>query len=322
MFVSRRFVLRGGAAALAVSTFAGPASAQAGFPAKAIEIIVPFATGGSTDLGARIVADALQQRWNVPVKVVNRPGGNTLPGVEEVMRAPPDGYTVLMDGPGSSSMLETVVKNLPFKVMDRSFIGLAAQTPLMLVVPEESPWKTLEDAVRAAKADPAHFSWTSGAGTTDLTFRRLFQIAGVNFRQTRAVQVKGGSEAINLVAGGHVNIGVGFWGSIAALAQAKRLRVLAVAGPERFPAAPEVPTTAQAGMPDLIILQWIGVSGPAGMNPEVVGAWNAALQAVSKDPKVVEGLARVGLVPFSSSPEGMRAFVTKESRIVEDLWRA
>lgn len=314
----RLFALR--ATAILTAVTLTTAHAQENYPSKMVEIAVPFTAGGSTDLGARVFADALQARWNVPVRVINQPGGNTVPAVSDIMTASPTGYSVLMDGPGSSSMLETVVKTIPFKVDDRTFLGLAAQTPLMLVVPTNSPFKTLADAVAAAKADPDQFSWTSGAGTTDLTFRRLFQIIGVDFRKTRAIQVRGGADAINLTAGNHVMIGVGFWGSIAPLVSAKRLRVLAVAGPKRFPAIPDVPTTAEAGYPDLIILQWIGFSGPPKMNKAAVEAWQKAIEAVSAEPKVVQGLDRVGLVPFPSTGAEMREFVSKERKIVKTLW--
>lgn len=303
-----------------VGTASAPAIAQSGYPTRPVEIIVPFGPGGSTDLGARIFAEALQTRWNVPVKVINRPGGNTVPGVQEVLRSKPDGHTILMDGPGSSSMLETVVKDLPFKALDRTFLALAAQTPLMLVVPADSPFKTLKDAVEAAKANPDEFSWTSGPGTTDLTFRRMFRIAGIDHRKTRAVQVRGGAEALTMTAGGHVKIGVGFWGTIAPLASAGRVRVLAVAGPDRFPAIPQVPTTGEAGYPDLIILQWIAFSGPSGLPQDVLAKWQEAVTAVAKEPAVVQGLERVGLVPFASGSDAMKRFVVDETKVVQDLW--
>lgn len=306
---------------IALSTAASTTvGAQEKYPAKAVEIVVPFVAGGSTDLGARVFAEALQTRWSSSVRVINEPGGNTVPAVTNLMGASPAGYSVLMDGPGSSSMLETVVKTVPFKVDDRTFLGMAAQTPLMLVVAADSPFKTLGDAVAALKADPSTFSWTSGAGTTDVTFRRLFQIVGIDYRKTRAIQVRGGAEAINLAAGGHVMIGVGFWGSIAPLVTAKKLRVLAVAGPKRFAAIPDVPTTAEASYPDLIVLQWIGFSGPPKMNATAVDVWQKAIAEVSTAPKVIQGLERVGLVPFPTTPAGMRDFVSKERDIVKALW--
>lgn len=296
------------------------ANAQNNYPQKPIEVVVPFTAGGSTDLGARVFADALQTRWNSPVRVINQPGGNTVPAVANVMRSTSAGYSILMDGPGSSSMLEITAKSLPFKVDDRTYLGLAAQTPLMLVVPADSPLKTLADAVSAVKADASTFTWTSGPGTTDMMFRRLFQLIGVDYRKTRAIQVRGGSDAINMTAGGHVMIGVGFWGSIAPLVSAKKLRVLAVAGPKRYPAIPEVPTTGEAGYPDLIILQWIGFAGPPNMDPATIETWKDAIAATSADPKVVDGLSHVGLVPFASTPDEMRSYVLKERAIVQQLW--
>lgn len=306
--------------ALAPVLAALPLKAQNAYPAKAIEIIVPFAAGGSTDLGARIFAEALQERWSQPVKVINRPGGNTVPGVDEVRRSAPDGYTILMDGPGSSSMIETIVKDLPFKMEERTFLSLGAQTPLMLVVPPNSPYKTLADAVNDAKSNPEAFSWTSGPGTTDVTFMRLFQIAGIDHRKTRAVQVKGGSEAITLAAGGHVRMGVGFWGTIAPLEKSGKVRVLAVAGPERFSAIPDVPTTAEAGYPELIVLQWIGFSGPPNLPDNVVTAWKEAIRDVLQNPKVKQELERIGLVPFPAGISDMKAFVDKEAEVVKSLW--
>jgi len=296
------------------------ADAQNKYPSKVVEIIVPFTAGGSTDLGARVFADALQRRWNNPVRVVNNPGGNTVPAVNSIMGASPTGYSVLMDGPGSSSMLEITARNIPFKVDDRTYLGLAAQTPLMLVVAQDSPFKTLADAVAAAKADPSSFSWTSGPGTTDLTFRKLFNLIGVDHHKTRAVVLRGGSEAINMTAGGHVGIGVGFWGSIGTLVSAKRLRVLAVAGPRRFAAIPDVPTTAEAGYPDLVILQWIGFSGPPKMDPLLVEEWEKAIAEVSKDPQVVSGLTHIGLIAFPSTSAEMQDYVLKEREVVKKLW--
>ncbi len=316
----RRAVWRGALAAAALALMAAPASAQDTYPRRAVEIVVPFAAGGSTDLGARIFAEALQARWDMPVKVVNRPGGNTVPGVQEVMTAAPDGHTILMDGPGSSSMLDTVVRDLPFKATDRTFISLAAQTPLMLIVGAASELKSLDDVVAAARKDPAGFSWTSGPGTTDMTFRRLFQLIGVDHRKTRPVQVRGGSEAVNLVAGGHVRVGVGFWGTIAPLYGADKLRIVAVAGTERFPELPDVPTAAEAGVPDLEILQWIGFSGPPGLPAHVVAKWTEDLAGIAREPKVVEGLKRLGLVAFPSAGSDMQEFVETEQALVKQLW--
>ena len=127
------------------------ASAQQHYPAKPIDIIVPFAAGGSTDLTARVSAKALQDKWKVQVRVVNQTGGNGLPAISSVMQASPDGYTVLMDGTSSSSALPLVVDNLPFKIEDRTFITLTSQTPMVYLVAGPSPHRTLECDARIKK---------------------------------------------------------------------------------------------------------------------------------------------------------------------------
>src|SRR5262245_3465982 len=127
------------------------AHAQAKYPTKPVELIVPFVAGASADASARIMAQFLEARWGIPVKVVNKPGGNTVPGVTEVMSARPDGTTLLFDSNPSSSMLDTVVKNLPFKVSDRTFVGIVVYTPMMFIVHADSPIKTLKEAGEAMR---------------------------------------------------------------------------------------------------------------------------------------------------------------------------
>lgn len=307
---------------VALLSFEGAALAQDRYPSKAVELIVPFAAGGSTDLGGRVLAQALEAKWGVPVRVINKPGGNTVPAVSEVMRATPDGYTLLMDGPPQSSMLETVVKNLPFKVRDRTFVAIAAYTPMKFVAPYDSPFKTLKEAAAAAKQDPSTFTWTSlgGAGAQDMAFRQFFKSIGVDVATTRAIQLKGGSEAITMTAGGHVRLGVGSYSSIAAPLDAKKIRVLAVAAPERWPNLPDTPTTAEAGFPDIEVLYWIGISGPPGLPANVVKAWDDALREILPAQATRDGLLKVGLLPLYRSANDMIERVTREEAQTKDLY--
>jgi tripartite-type tricarboxylate transporter receptor subunit TctC len=174
--------------ALAASNAAG-AHAQAKYPTRPVELIVPFVAGASTDSCARVIAQVLETRWGVPVKVVNKPGGNTVPAVAEVMAAKADGTTMLVDNIASSAMLDTVVKNLPFKVSDRTFVAVTAYTPMMFIVHPDSPFKTLRDAAEAMKKGTETFTWTSlgGVGAQDMVFRRFAAATGVDVSKTRAV---------------------------------------------------------------------------------------------------------------------------------------
>lgn len=307
--------------ALALSLMSGGAFAQA-YPTKAIDLIVPFAPGGSTSLTARAVAQSLEELWKVPVRVVAKPGGNTVPAVEEVMRSNPDGYTLLADSPASSSMLEVVVKNPPMPVLGRSFVGMVAHTPMIFVVSADSPFKTMQEAIERLKSDPGTFTWTSlgGAGAQDYTFRQLFKAVGIDIRKTRPVASKGGAEAVTMTAGGHVMLGAGSWSAVAPLLQAGKLRVLAVASDSRFPPLPDTPTMADLGHPSVRILFWFAVSGPPNLPPAVVAAWTQGLAAISKDPKFQHALANIGMVPYLHDAPKLRAFVTDEKKTVEALW--
>lgn len=172
------------------------AQSQEKYPTRAIDIICPFAPGGSTDLSARLAAPYLKRKWDVPVNVVNKPGGNTVPAVLEVYRSAPDGYTLLSDNYPPTTMLPFVVKNLPFKVMDRTFLAITATSPMALMVPPTSPFKSLRDLEEEAKKNPGNFTWTSlgGVGGQDFTIRQFFKAIGVDVKKTKPIMCRGGEQ--------------------------------------------------------------------------------------------------------------------------------
>lgn len=298
------------------------AHAQAKYPTKPIEIIVPFAAGASTNSSARIIAQLLEARWNVPVKVVNKPGGNTVPAVTEVMAARADGTTFLMDNIASSAMLDTVVKNLPYSVFDRTFVSMTTTTPLMFIVHPNSPFKTIKDAVDAAKSDTANFTWTSlgGVGGQDLAFRQFFVAAGVDITKARAIALKGGSEAVTLTAGNHVRLGTGTWSAVAAPFSADKLRVLAVCGDTRWPGLPDTPSMKEAGMPSVDAQFWIGISGPPKLPADIVATWNAALKELLADKAVHAKLLNGGVLPAYLNSADMKARVERDRTTVQKLF--
>ena len=318
----KRLAVRIGTAfVLAAIMTAAPSSAQERFPSRAVEIIVPFSAGGSTDLGARALAQALQKRWGQPVKVVNKAGGNTVPAVDEIMHAKPDGHSVLMDGSPSSTLLGVVVKSLPYKVTDRTFIVAAMQTPMTFIVPADSPMKTLPDVVRGLKASPETFVWTSlGIGTIDFAARQLFQAAGVDVRKTRALPLKGGSDAATQTAAGNAMLGLGSYSSIYSVLNAGKVRALAVAAPSRHPNLPDVPTAKEMGFPGVEVIQWNGFSGPPGIPARVTDEWSRVVRELLKDQAVVAELAKLGIVPFYADGRQMKALVEQEMKVVQELW--
>ncbi len=319
-------MLRGALIAFVLSSvlcaFSSPGQAQPKYPTRPINLIVPFAPGGSTDLAARAMATFLQKKWGVAVNVVNKPGGNTIPGTLEVYSAAPDGYTILADGLPMSSLLEVVVKDLPFKVMDRTFIAMTVYNPLLTIVPANSPYKTIHDLLNDGRKDPANFTWDSLGGVSgdDIVGRMIMNAAKIDIPKTKPVMSKGGAEASVLVAGG--NIKMGNPASISALPHIKAgtVRALAVALKERDPILPEVPTYAEVGYPEVYCPFWLGVSGPPKLPANIVQVWSAAIADMMKDTDYLENVKKQLFRPFFHSPKDMVEYIKKEAEIARVVY--
>ena len=290
------------------------------YPAKGIDAVVPFAPGAGTDLMGRVMAEALSKKWGYPVTVVNKPGGNTIIGTNEVMRAAPDGYTVLVDTLGSSSM-QFGTKDLPYKVEERTFIARAAASPMAFVIPYNSPWKTLKDLAEAAKKDPGSLTWTSLGGTsgTDLAMRQVFAAAGIDVPKTKMVTFPGAGPACNAVAGGHVQFSAATAGTILPLVASKNVRCIGVTSSERLKDLPDVPTTTQQEFPSVNAVFWIGFSGPRELPAHVVKAWAETVSTVLKDPEVLTKLAKITSVTSFLGPDEFKKFVFDEARVIKEL---
>lgn len=308
--------------ALLLIGWCGNVQAQEKYPTRAINIIVPFTPGGSTDMMARTMATFLNKKWGVPINVINKPGGNTIPGQLEVYNAPPDGYTMLGDGLPMCSLLEVVVKDIPFKVMDRTFVAMIVYVPIITIVPSTSPHKSLKDLMEEAMKDPENFTWDSlgGSSGNDVVDRMFFKAAGIDISKTKPVMSKGGSAAATLVAGGHIKMGhpsiISAWPHI----QAGTVRVLAIALKERDPSLPDVPTTAELGYPNIYGPMWNGISGPPRLPSHIVEIWSKALQEMMNDPEYVVKLNKIFLRPFYHGPSEMRDYVKKEAGELAELY--
>jgi len=304
----------------ALSSVAYP---QAKYPAKPIDIIVPYAPGGATDLVARAIANSLKRKWRVPVNVINKPGGNTLPACVDVFNSSPDGYTLLTDNQASSSMIGIVVKNLPFKVTDRTFIATAAITPNFLISASSSTFKTLKDIIEEAKRDPGSFTWTSigGASPQDFTIRQFLKAIGVDVLKTKPIMVQGAAPAVSLTGGGHVKLGCGATSSAMPGIQGGTVRPLAYTWKERHPELPSVPTTAELGYPTVNCVYWVGISGPAKLPPQISQIWNDAIKALMNDTEFLTSLKNVKAMPFYRDSQQTRDHVIQETKEVEELWR-
>lgn len=290
------------------------------YPTRPIDVISPWAAGGPVELPARVVLEALREKWGQPLNVVNKPGGNTVPGTLAMMQAKPDGYTLMIDTNGSSSV-QALMPDLPFKLEDRTFVCSITSGPMAFFVKGDSPWKDLRDVAAAAKQDPASFSWSSYGGTAlaELCLRQFFADAGIDVAKTKPVVFKGGAESSAAVAGGHVSLGCCGVSLILSYAEAGTLRIVGVSGEVRAPGLPEVPTAVEQGFPSVTITQWVGFTGPPGLPASVVSRWAQDVQAVLKDPNIIARLQNLGVQPCFRGPDDFRSYVLTEAERIRKL---
>lgn len=303
------------------STWGGQGYSQPKYPTKPIDIIVPFKPAGGTDSVIRVIAPFLNKKWGVPINVVNKPGGNTLPGSVEVFDSSPNGYTLLADCNASSSMLGVVIKNIPFSIMDKTFLGIVANGPLALMVNAKSPYKTIEDVKSEVRRDPDNFTWVSLGGVSgpDFITRQFFKAIGVDVSKTKPVMGTGGTDVQTLVAGGHVKLGGTNIISAKAAIQAGLIRVLGIAR-VRDPDFPNIPTFAELGYPGINHVWWVGFSGPPKIPSYIVDTWDKALKEIMKDPEYVSRLKGIGFYPFYQNSGDMKEYIRKETEEVAELY--
>jgi tripartite-type tricarboxylate transporter receptor subunit TctC len=307
---------------LLMAAWVHPVQSQDKYPVRNIEIVCPYSPGGSTDLSARIVADYVKTKWGVPANVTNKPGGNTVPACLEVYSAKPDGYTLFEDTQNSTSMLPIAVKNLPFKVMDRTFVAIWNMTPQMMFVPSNSSIRNLKDLEAEIKKSPETFTWTSlgGVGAQDYCMRQFLKAIGVDVLKTKPIICKGGAEATSLAGGGHVKLGAGTVTSTIGGLSAGVVRAIAITGEERIPEFPNIPTFGEQGYPTVTTTQWNGLSGPPKMPAHIPDIWGKLLQDMLKEPEVISKMKQFGLIPVYHNSSSMRELVMKQNEEVKLLW--
>ncbi len=316
-------------ALVSLAAIALPVSGAAkDWPDKAITIIVPWAAGGGTDIVARSLAPKMSKRLGVPVQTVNKPGGSGIPGTLEAVKSPADGYTLMWDCGGTSSMQYALAPELPYKVYDRTFVARATTTPEGLMVPASSPWKTMDDLVKAAKTDPSSvsFGMIGGTGIPDVLVYQLkaaMKAKGIDVSKTRMVTYKGGGELVPAVAGGHVNVAFVSPGEMVALLSAGKIRVLGVTSSsgKRYKGWPDVPTMAEAGFPTVDTYFWVGLSGAPGLPANIVktldNAVKEAVKEADQDPAVVAAFEKLGLSTGYLSGDEYKKFVMEEGERVK-----
>jgi len=305
--------------ALVLTALCAAASAQT-FPSKPLRILVPFPPGGGTDVAARALGEHLSRELGQPVVVDNRPGGNSVIATELAARAEADGHTLLLTT-DFHSINAAFGMALPYdSLKDFAFVARVSTSPLMLVTHPGAGVKTLAEAVAAARTNPGKHSFASlGSSSPHYLgfewFKRMAQLEMID------VPYKGGGPALTAVMGGQV--GYSFVVAANGIRQAKagKLVALAVTGPARAGVAPEVPTFAESGYPDFVLLNWYGVLAPAATPRAAVQRLNASIVAGLKGTEVPARLAGVGVDAAPSTPEELEAWVRADiaryRRIIE-----
>ena len=287
------------------------ALAQLTYPSKPIRFIIPFAPGGATDIMARMIGQKLTEAWGQPVVVESKPGANGIIASEATAKAAPDGYTMLLAVLSTHATNVSLYSKLPYDpVRDFTPVVLMAYTPLVLVVPAASPFRSVKDLVDAAKAKPGQLNFSAGTATIHLTGELFKSVTGTDIT---AVPYKGTVPGLMAVMSGEV--GLTFEPPVTALPQIKggRVRALAVTSPQRSPLLPDVPTVQEAGVPSFEAYSWFGIMMPAGVPRGITAKMESEVLRILTLPDIKEKLAASGLDLLPMTGERFAAFAKIET---------
>lgn len=299
--------------ALPVALAAPAVWAAERYPTKSITWICPYGAGGNADTRSRLVAKAMSVTLGQPIVVDNKAGAGGNIGTEAIARAKPDGYTIGMGNFAPLAVNHALFKKLNFDpVNDIVPITLIERGPLALLVRVDSPWKTVQDLVKAAKAQPGKLSYASGGlgGTHHLSAALFEHVAGIDMIH---VPYKSGSAGANDLMGGQVHLMFEQMYSAMPSIQTGKVRALAVTARKRNQLLPDVPTMAEQGFPEVEVLNWQGLVGPKGLPPELIATLGQACNKALAEPEVREKITGQGNEVMGGTPEQFAALIRAES---------
>ena len=297
--------------ALATSPTTAQERADA-FPTRAIKIVVPFPAGGPSDVLARMIGQKMSEDWGQPVVIENRPGANTVLGAQQVAKAAPDGYTLLMAIDSTLTMNQYLYRTPPYDPFnDFAPITLTAKTMQLLIVNAASDVKTVRDLISKAKAQPGKLNYGAGTITTKLTGYLFNKAAGV---ETVLVPYNGSAEVAQAVLTKSVDFSFDGPSASLSLIQGGQFRVLAKFDPRPFPPVPDLPliTTDVPNMDEITV--WLGLVAPKGTPSAVIDKLQAEVAKALADPAVKAKADASGLFPATSTPAEFAAFIRKEAQ--------
>ena len=292
--------------------FAASAVCAQAWPARPVTLVVPFPPGGSTDAIARAIGPSLNKSFGQSFIVDNKAGATGTIGAAAVKRAAPDGYTFLVTSLGPLVIAPHLIKGMQYDALkDFDLITVAVQAPNVLVVPANSPHKSLADVIAYEKAQPGKMTFaSSGNGSSDHLTAELFWLES----GTTGIHVpyKGGGPAITDLLGGQVDASFQNVNAVLQHIRTGKLRALAVTGAKRSPVLPEVPTMTEAGVANVDVYSWQGIVGPKGLPADVRDKFHGAVVAALNDPQVKQQLTGLGLEVVGNTPAQFTAFQQQE----------
>lgn len=312
--LSRRRGLQALAAASLLALGAAPALAQNPYPSKPINMIVPFSAGGTTDILARVVGQALTVELGQSVIIDNRPGAGGNIGGLAASRAPADGYTLFMGTVGTHAINAALYSKMPFDpIKDFAPLSRVANVPNLLVAHPSQPFKTVQEMIAYAKANPGKLNFgSSGSGSSIHLSGELFKsMTGVDMVH---VPYKGSAPAVTDLLGNQIAIMFDNMPSAIQHVRSGKLRPIAVTTAKRSPELPDVPTVAEAGVPGYEATSWFGLWVPAKTPVDIQKKLHAAIAKVLKDPAVIKKINDQGGEVVIDSQEGFAKFIDAEAK--------
>ena len=290
----------------------------ADYPSAPVRLIVSAAAGGGNDLIARIVSEKLQQSWKQTIVVENRPGAGNNIAAEFVYKSPPDGYTLLVSPPAPLVVNAALFKELRFDPTKLEPVSISSYIPNLLVVKPNSPFKSAQELIAYAKANPGKLNYASqGNGTTGHLTGALFEM--VIGAKHAHVPYGGAAPALNDIVAGHVDFMFADLGTVWPLAQGGKLKILATATKDVPPIIKGTPTIIEVGLPELLSDTFTSFTAPPGTPLAIREKWAAAIREIMFNPEVKARLEAIGVVPWGLGPKQMSEHIAAETKRWTDV---
>ena len=314
------YLFRALAAFAVLLTCAGGALAQ-GWPNRPIRMVVPYTPGGYTDLMARLVGQKISDALGQPIVFENKPGANAIIGTDVVAKAAPDGYTfgTVIAAHAANATLNP---KLPYDTLkDFSYVSLMSVAPLIMIAHPSVPANNVQELIALAKAKPGALNFAS-SGSRRRGTSHDGDVHEPHRHQNAAHSLQGHGRRAAGSVGGQINVMFDIVGPLMPQVRSGNAKAIVVTAKERIPAAPDVPTMAEQGVPDFVSGTWAGIIAPAGTPKEIVDRVSAEAKKALADPALQAKLVEQGIVPMGSTPEEFRTFVTGEiarwSKVITD----